>query len=80
MSESLPTRGGWIEIWTSGISSLSALSPSPHGEGGLKYEAIFQIGNLTDCPSPHGEGGLKCTFCKPIGGKGGVPPHTGRVD
>ena len=35
---SLPTRGGWIEIKIA-LCSIEALSsPSPHGEGGLKFK------------------------------------------
>ena len=35
---SLPPRGGWIEIIDICKKVTITKSPSPHGEGGLKYQ------------------------------------------
>ena len=50
--KSLPTRGGWIEIRTVRNGFGSAVSPSPHGEGGLKY---YKAGapTVSDHVPPH---------------------------
>ena len=34
---SLPTRGGWIEIWETHTWKLGLPGPSPHGEGGASH-------------------------------------------
>ena len=36
MHQSLPTRGGWIEIGIASATVAAIPGPSPHGEGGLK--------------------------------------------
>ena len=33
---SLPSRGGWIEIFVGPAKFTDPKGPSPHGEGGLK--------------------------------------------
>ena len=38
---SLPTRGGWIEISKCSEIHAENLSPSPHGEGGLKCMSLI---------------------------------------
>ena len=61
------------------ISPVSGSGPSPHGEGGLKYQrALFA--RCPPRPSPHGEGGLKSAEAVIQSPGTGVPPHTGRVD
>ena len=49
---SLPTRGGWIEMSGGEIHPVSIRSPSPHGEGGLKYHVMAEKGEIGRVP-PH---------------------------
>ena len=55
---SLPSRGGRIEILVGIELSEFRISPSPHGEGGLKYGQVLRHAFFVG-PSPRGEGGLK---------------------
>ena len=41
---SLPTRGGWIEIRMGNEDARKSGRPSPHGEGGLKYDVLAVVG------------------------------------
>ena len=50
--ESLPTRGGWIEMIASDPKDYNHSRPSPHGEGGLKYRPGPCQPGLRGCPSP----------------------------
>ena len=76
---SLPTRGGWIEIQLPAVTLCRVASPSPHGEGGLKFGVNELIpSNVMSLPTRGGwiemrrEGMYPCSVF--------VPPHTGRVD
>ena len=57
-----------------------AKSPSPHGEGGLKYH---DNGRGVDWrrPSPHGEGGLKYSACsEAVEGYQSLPTRGGWIE
>ncbi len=58
IQQSLPPRGGWIEITYIRVDMDEMERPSPHGEGGLKLHAPAHRQG-PGRPSPHGEGGLK---------------------
>ena len=77
---SLPTRGGWIEIRSSTAAGPSASgSPSPHGEGGLKYGLFSFRGLRLGSLSTRGgwiEMEQKRNMCRSTD----VPPLAGRVD
>ena len=58
-----PSRGGWIEISIKTSVFTGALSPTPHGVGGLKYEAYADTIQKAS-PTPHGVGGLKYQYLR----------------
>ena len=48
--ESLPSRGGWIEIRSCAYTARYVNSPSPHGEGGLKFNIKSIDGDEAEVP------------------------------
>ena len=62
------------------INAALLTRPSPHGEGGLKYDLQDGLEESGWSPSPHGEGGLKWRRSENEAAAGDVPPRTGRVD
>ena len=58
-TESLPSRGAWIEISPYLPESIISTGRSPRGERGLKYRASVNLVNEGKRRSPRGERGLK---------------------
>ena len=54
-----PTRGGWIEIRSSGTTWTPRSGPTLHGVGGLKLMLHAHLLGILGRPTPHGVGGLK---------------------
>ena len=49
--QSLPPRGGWIEMYCRIAGFDADLRPSPHGEGGLKFYFIsIEINDILSLP------------------------------
>ena len=77
--QSLPARGGWIEIWQAARVRRSAASLPARG-GWIEIGPIHKVSDQAGRPSPHGEGGLKSAGPLFVAEKAAVPPRTGRVD
>ena len=56
---SLPTRGGWIEMWSISCFWCWLLWSLPTRGGWIEIRSSSSSSRSSSCPSPHGEGGLK---------------------
>ena len=74
-----PTRGGWIEISGGQTGAVRKAGPTPHGVGGLKYEA-WHYGTDDVQSHPTRGGWIEIGTNPGAGTDQQVPPHTGWVD
>ena len=76
---SRPTRGAWIETTEATTKILEDMGRAPHGARGLK-QVKGRLGEKAGGSRPTRGAWIETVSCARRLLRGGVAPHTGRVD